>query len=59
MNTSRRLIRAGNVARKEEVRKTFETLIGEPTGKRPMGKSTRRWEGNITMKLKEIGVNTN
>ena len=33
-------------------------LIGKPTGKRPLGRPRRRWEGNIRMDLKEIGINT-
>ena len=33
-----------------------EILTGKPTGKRPLGR--RRWENNIRMNLKEIGINT-
>ena len=29
-----------------------------PTGKRPLGRPRRRWEGNIRMHLEEIGINT-
>jgi hypothetical protein len=29
-------------------------LFGEPDGKRPLGRSRRRWEGNIKMSLREI-----
>ena len=28
------------------------------TGKRPLGRSRRRWESNIRRNLKEIGINT-
>ena len=28
---------------------------GEPTGRRPLGRPRRRWEGNIRMDLEEIG----
>ena len=28
------------------------------TGMRPLGKSRRRWEDNITIDLKEISINT-
>ena len=28
------------------------------TGKMPLGRLRRRWEGNIRMDLKEIGTNT-
>ena len=31
---------------------------GKPTGKRPLGRPRRRWEDNIRMDLKEVGINT-
>ena len=31
-------------------------LTSTPTGKRPLRKSKRRWEDNIRMDLKEIGI---
>ena len=43
----------GHVVRIEEGRSAFKILTGKPTGKRPC----RRWEDNIRMDLKEIGVN--
>ena len=33
-------------------------LTGTPIGKRPLGRPSRRWEDNIRMDLKEIGINT-
>ena len=57
MIKSIRLRRAGHVARMEEGRGTFKNLTGRPTGKRPLGKPMRRWEGNIRMDLKYIGIN--
>ena len=33
-------------------------LTGTPTGKRSLGRPRRRWEDNIRMDLKEIGINT-
>ena len=33
-------------------------LTDTPTGKRPLGRRRRRWEDNIRMDLKEIGINT-
>ena len=33
-------------------------ISSKPTGKRPLGRSRRRWEDNFRMGLKEIGVNT-
>ena len=49
---SRRLRRAGNVARMEEVTSIFKILTDKPTGKRSLGRHTRRWEDNIRMDLK-------
>ena len=33
-------------------------LTGKPGGKRPLGRPRRRWEDNIRINLKEIGINT-
>ena len=33
-------------------------LTGKPTGKIPLGRPRRRWEDNIRMDLKKIGINT-
>ena len=33
----------------------FKILTGKPTGKRPLGRSRRRWEDKIRIHLKEIG----
>ena len=35
----------------------FKILTGKPTGKRPLGRSRRKWEDNIIMDLEEIGIN--
>ena len=42
----------------EEGRCAFKILTGSPAGKRPLGRTRRRWENNIRMDLKEIGINT-
>ena len=55
---SRRLRWAGRVARMEEGRSAFKILTGKPTGKRPLGSPRRRWEDNIRMDLKDIGIKT-
>ena len=47
-----------HVARMEEGRSAFKILIGKSRGKRPLGRLRRRWEDNIRMDLKEMGVNT-
>ena len=36
----------------------FNILTDKPTGKRPLGRRGRRWEDNIRMDLKEIGIKT-
>ena len=48
---------AGYIVRMEE-RSAFKILTGTPTGKRPLGRPRRRWEDNVRMGLKEIGLNT-
>ena len=52
---SRRLRWGGHVARMEEVRSAFKILKGIPTG--PLGRPRYRWEDNIRMDPKEIGIN--
>jgi hypothetical protein len=54
---SRRLRWVGYVARIEG-KSAFKILTGTPTGKILLGRPRRRWEGNITMDLKEICINT-
>ena len=54
---SRRLRWAGHVARMEQSRNAYRVLLGEPEGKRPIGRSSRRWEDNIKMDFREVGCN--
>ena len=42
----------------EEGRSAFKILTGTTAGKIPFGRSRRRWEDNVRMILKEIGINT-
>ena len=42
----------------EAGRSVFKILTGTPTGKIPLGRPRRRWEDNIRMDLKAIGINT-
>ena len=37
--------------------KQFKILTSKPTRMRPLGRHRRRWEDNIRMDLKEIGIN--
>jgi hypothetical protein len=38
-----------------EKRNAHRILVGEPEGKRPLGRGRRRWVDNIKMDLREIG----
>ena len=42
----------------EEGGRALNILKAKPTGKRPSVKPRCRWEDNIRMDLKEIGINT-
>jgi len=33
----------------------YKVLVGEPEGKRPLGRLRHRWEDNIKMNLQEVG----
>ena len=52
---SRRMRWAGHVACMEEGRGVHKVLVGKRDGKRPLGRSRRRWEDNIKMDLQEVG----
>ena len=51
---SRRMRRAGHVARMGERSGVCRVLVGKPEGKRPHGRPRRRWKDNIKMDL-EVG----
>jgi hypothetical protein len=51
MIKARRMRWAGHVV---EVRGAY-ILVGNPEGRRPLGRPRRRWEDNIMMDLREIG----
>jgi hypothetical protein len=53
---SRRLRWAGHVARMGEGRGVYRVLVGRHEGKRPLGRPRRRWEDNIKLDLREIGI---
>jgi hypothetical protein len=38
-----------------EKRNAHRILVGNPKGKRPLGRPRRRWMDNIKMDLREIG----
>jgi hypothetical protein len=39
-----------------EGRGVYGVLVGRPEGKRPLGRFRCRWEDNIKMNLREIGI---
>jgi hypothetical protein len=40
----------------KEERRMYRVLVGKPEGKRPMGRSRRKWDDNVRMYLQEVGV---
>jgi hypothetical protein len=44
---------AGNVVRMGEKRNAYRVLMEKPEGKRPLGRSRRKWD-NINMDLRKI-----
>jgi hypothetical protein len=51
----RRMRWAGHVARMGETRNLYRILVGKPEGKRPLGRSRRRWVDNIKIDLRRRG----
>jgi len=45
----------GHVVCMGERRGTCKVLVGQPGGKRPLGRPRHRWEVNIKMDLQEVG----
>jgi hypothetical protein len=56
MIKSRRMRLAGHVARMGEGRGVYRVLVRRPEGKRPLGRPRRRWEDNIKLDLREVGI---
>jgi hypothetical protein len=40
----------------EDMRNAYKILAEKPEGKRPLGRPRRRWEDNIKVDLREIGI---
>jgi hypothetical protein len=38
-----------------ERRVAYRALVGKPEGRRPLGRTRRRWEDNIKMDFREVG----
>jgi hypothetical protein len=56
MIKSRRMRWAGHVARMGEGRGVYRNLVGRSEGKRPLERPRHRWEDNIKMDLRDIGI---
>jgi hypothetical protein len=57
VNKSRRMRWVGHVAHMEEEKGVYTVLVGRPIGKTPLGRPRCRWDDNIKMDLREIGIN--
>jgi hypothetical protein len=53
---SRRLRWAGHVAHMGEGKGVYRVSVGRPEGKRSLGRHRHRWEDNIKLDLREIGI---
>jgi hypothetical protein len=53
---SRKMRWAGHVARMGEGRDVYRVLVGRPESKRSLGRPRRRWENNIKLDLRKIGI---
>jgi hypothetical protein len=53
---ARRLRWAGHVVRMGEERGVYRVVGGSPEGKRPLGRSRPKWEDNIKLDLREMGI---
>jgi hypothetical protein len=51
MVKSRRMRLAGHVSGMGEKRNAYRILVGNPEGKRPLGRTRRRWVDDIKMDL--------
>jgi hypothetical protein len=49
---SRRMRWTGHVARM----RVYRVFVGRPEGKRPLGRPRRRWEDEVKIDLREIGI---
>jgi hypothetical protein len=56
MIKSKRMRSAGNVAHMGENKNAYRILVGKPEGKRPLRRPRLRWQSDIRMDLREIGL---
>ena len=45
------------ISQNGRMKECFKNVRSKPTGKIPLGRPRRRWEDNIIMNFKEIGIN--
>jgi hypothetical protein len=55
MIKSMRMRWTGHVARMWAKRNAYSIVVGNPEGKRPLGRPRRRWVNNVKIDLTEIG----
>jgi hypothetical protein len=53
---SRRMMWVGHVACMEEGRYVYRVLVGRPKRERPLGRPKHKWEDNIKIDPREIGI---
>jgi hypothetical protein len=53
---SERMRWVGHVTQMGEKRNVYTLLVGNPEGKRPLGRPICRWVDNIRMDLGEVGL---
>jgi hypothetical protein len=56
MTKSRRMRWVEHVVNTGEKRKACRVLVRKPEGKRPLGRPTCKWDDNIKMEFREIGM---
>jgi hypothetical protein len=54
---SRRMRQAGHVARMGQMKNAYNSSVGKPEIKRPLGRFRRRWKVDIRMDIREICAN--
>jgi hypothetical protein len=47
--------RARHVARTEEMRNSYQVLVGKPESNKPLRRYRRTWKDNIGMEFRELG----
>jgi hypothetical protein len=57
MIKSRKMRWAGHLARNRQKMNAYRILVGNPEGKRPLGRPRRRLVNNIKMDLRELAWN--